>query len=322
MAERQLRPLSLGDVFDEAFDLYKKNLAFLALVTAVTAVPLKIVMTVVTFRVLRDFLGIAGTLDDSDPTRLFSWLLSLAGNAALFAPIYLVAYGVEMSALAVATSARYLGQPVTLWGAYRVPLRRLLPLIVTAILYGVANALGLIGCYVAIVVPLTLFVFTAHAFALENQSYFKALGRSAGLMSGDALRVFGALFLLGLLSFVISIALQLPLIYGLDLLLRLTPAAQGLLGAGAGALHGLSLRDQIVEQVTGGFVEVILTPFLLSVLTVLYYDLRVRKEAFDIELLARNLGYAPLVLQPTVFPPVGPPSGRPLPARGARGPSQ
>ncbi|MDQ2686946.1 MAG: hypothetical protein M3Y28_03680, partial [Armatimonadota bacterium] len=287
MADRQLRPLSLGDIFDEAFDLYKKNIAFFALVTAVAAVPLNVLVAFVTLHWMRDLNDAAAVMDNADPMRLFSWFGALAGRAALISPLFVIAYGLEICALAVATSARYLGEPMTLWAAYRGALRRFFPLALTALIYCAANALGLVLCYVGMLVPLTLFAFTAHTFMLEGKSYFKALGRSSGLMSGQAMRVFGALLLLSVVYGVMGVALRLPLAYGFDTLLRITPAAQGLLGAASGAAHGLSLRSQIVDHVTGGIIEIILMPFLLSFVTVLYYDLRIRREAFDIELLAR-----------------------------------
>jgi len=312
MADRQLRPLNLGDVFDEAFDLYKRNLAFFVLVAAVAAVPLKIVIAFATLHWLRDLTSFAGIMNDSDPTRLFSWILAFAGRLALLSPLFLIAYGLELCALAVATSARYLGEPITLWGTYRGALRRFFPLLLTALIYGVVNAVGLFVCYFGILVPLTLFAFTAHTFALEGKSYFQALGRSSGLMSGDSWRVFGALFLLSLIYLVMMVALQLPLAYAFDALLRITPAAQGLLGAGTGAVHGLSLRSQIVDQVTSGIVQVVLMPFLLSVVTVLYYDLRVRKEAFDVELLARDLGYRSVFAQTAGLAPTSLPAAMPV----------
>lgn len=312
MADRQLRPLNLGDIFDEAFDLYKKNLAFFVLVTAVAAVPLKVVVAFVTLRWLHDLTTFAAVMEDSDPTRLFSWFGAMAGHAALISPLFLIAYGLQMCALAVATSARYLGEPMGLWGAYRGAFRRLLPLVLTALIYGVANLVGVFVCYVGMLVPLTLFAFTAHAFTLEGKSYFKALGRSSGLMSGDSWRAFGTLFLLSLIYLVMAVALQLPLAYAFDALLRITPAAQGLLGAGTGAVHGLSLRGQVVEQVTSGLVELILTPFLLSVVTVLYYDMRVRREAFDVELLARDLGYRSVFAQGGGVPPAALPAAMPV----------
>ena len=42
MSDRTLRPLALGDVFDEGFDLYKRNFLLFLLVTAAWIVPLYI----------------------------------------------------------------------------------------------------------------------------------------------------------------------------------------------------------------------------------------------------------------------------------------
>jgi hypothetical protein len=38
---------------------------------------------------------------------------------------------------------------------------------------------------------------------------------------------------------------------------------------------------------------VLALPFLFGAVTLLYYDLRIRKEAFDLELLARGLSLRP-----------------------------
>jgi len=50
------------------------------------------------------------------------------------------------------------------------------------------------------------------------------------------------------------------------------------------------------------------TPLSAAVLTVLYFDLRVRKEGFDLELLARRLGVEPGTFTgPEIMPPGPPP---------------
>ncbi len=316
MTERRLRPLGLGDLFDEAFDLYKQNWALLALTTAVAAVPLKIVVGIVTLRFLQDFLGIAGAVESSTPdmAHLTSWLGGVTTSAAMLAPLYLLGYGLEMTALARATSARYLGQPITVWRAYQPSLRRFVPLLLTSLLFGLACLLGLSVCGIPVLIPLTLLLFTAHAFALENKGYGKALGRSSGLVSGYGGRIFGALLALLLISAVLSLGMQMPLQYGLDKLLRVLPGTDAWLGSGGtGSLHGLSPRAQAVSEVSAGLAQLLVTPFLVSVLTVLYYDLRIRKEAFDVELLAQDLGY------PTIFEtpvPLNAPTAPPIALAG------
>ena len=41
-----------------------------------------------------------------------------------------------------------------------------------------------------------------------------------------------------------------------------------------------------------GLISLFLYPFISCVFTLFYYDLRVRKEAFDLELLSQQLGVA------------------------------
>jgi hypothetical protein len=63
----------------------------------------------------------------------------------------------------------------------------------------------------------------------------------------------------------------------------------------------------MVNGVVGGIAQVISVPFVSIPFTLLYYDGRIRKEGFDLEMMARNLG-AP-------GRPATPAAGR-APARG------
>lgn len=295
MTNRTLRPLGLGDIFDEAFDLYKDNFLFLVLVTTVAAVPLRVAETVLEFRFLRGFHGLASVFgsDTPDITQVFAVFGSIAGVLAVLAPLYAVGLGLQLSALAGATSARYLGTPSTLRDAYRVPLRRVGPLALSALLFGVFSALGACVCYVGMALPLTLLAFTAHAFAVEEQGtwrFWRPLGRSRSLVSGQGGRVFGALCMMGIVYMIVGIGIHLPLAYALRTLLDTLPNGQAMLGAQAGS-RGVGQEAQIIDQITSGIADLVVLPFMVCVLTVLYYDLRVRKEAFDMELLARDLHY-------------------------------
>ena len=65
---------------------------------------------------------------------------------------------------------------------------------------------------------------------------------------------------------------------------------------GFGLLAGIAaflFRALLVPAVVGlGLVSLFLYPFTSCVLTLFYYDLRVRKEAFDLDLLSQQLGIA------------------------------
>jgi hypothetical protein len=52
---------------------------------------------------------------------------------------------------------------------------------------------------------------------------------------------------------------------------------------------GAVMTGGLVALATAGVVQLFLYPLFYCVLTVAYYDLRVRKEAFDLEVLAQTL---------------------------------
>ena len=58
----------------------------------------------------------------------------------------------------------------------------------------------------------------------------------------------------------------------------------------AGERFGAGVRRRRVAAIAiGGVVQMFIYPLFYCVLTVTYYDLRVRKEGFDLELLASTL---------------------------------
>jgi len=122
-----------------------------------------------------------------------------------------------------------------------------------------------------IVVACGLAVAVQAAVLEPLNSGFDGVGRSWSLTKGFKWRAFGlfcvvfALFFLFVLGFGIIAAIATAMFKAL-----LIPAVIGL-----------------------GLVFLFLYPFTSCVFTLFYYDLRVRKEAFDLELLSRHLGIAP-----------------------------
>ena len=317
MAERRLRPLSLGDIFDEGFDLYKKNFVLLLLVTVVFTVPLDIVLAVLRTLYWHSTADLSA-LNSDDPSVVFGAAGSVFGKVGEELLISALLYAAPLAALAVATSARYLGETATLRQAYRAPLRRLPGLLGTALLYGLTVTAGFFLCVLGFFWASVSLLFLAHVFVLEGKTGWAAFKRTSALVSGDWWRVFGALILLSLIYTVMQMSIQVPLGYMLDTVLRLAPGGHSLI-AGGGGPHANAVRRQIVDQLSSGLADLVILPFLLSVMTVLYYDLRVRKEAFDIDLLSPDLGYTPYVPAPGQGAPASLPPAplvNPGPVRG------
>ena len=107
---------------------------------------------------------------------------------------------------------------------------------------------------------------------VEGHSAKSSLSRSSDLVKGTWWRVFGITTVLWILTFFIVQILP----SGLNLILTVV------FGPGHAAIP-------IVAMILGLVVNIISTPIMLIGVTLLYFDLRIRKEAFDIEMMAKNL---------------------------------
>jgi hypothetical protein len=305
MNGQRLRPLGLGDIFDEGFDLYKRNFVFFFLVTAITVVPLDVVMAFGSPRLFPALFDLFGITSNTDAFGV--WFTVSLAELALFLPVFLLA----VAPLVRAASGQYLEQEQTPWQVYRPVLRRLPGLLVLGVLISAALDLGLLFCLVPWALAAVQIFFSLHGFVVEGKGPIQALRRSSTLVSGYGGRVFNCLFLLGLIGWVLSLGVSFPLSYVFDNALHFAPGAQSLYGGMSGAPQ--TSEEQVVSLLSNGLAHLVLIPFVVSVMTVLYYDLRIRKEGFDIELLAEELHYPPLnslgaFLPPVSVFPVRPPS--------------
>jgi hypothetical protein len=129
---------------------------------------------------------------------------------------------------------------------------------------------------------------------IENLRGTRALGRSYRLVKGRWWRTAGVLLVATiLLGFVAGV------IQGVLVTIALT---------GSGSV----LVAVTVVSLAAAISSVLTQPFHAAVVTVLYYDLRVRREGYDIALLAEQLGIEPAELPAGAAPPAGPESvGKP-----------
>ena len=296
MNGQRLRPLSVGDVFDEGFDLYKRNFVFLLLIAAIAVVPLSIGMAVVLPRLLPPLYDLFSVTTSSGDAFGAS-LVRLLAEVVLALPLSLLAD----APLVAACSALYLDRPVTLRQVYGHCLRRLPGLLVVVALGCLALDIGLAFCFVGAAIAATLYLFSLHALLMEGQSGIGALRRSASLVSGYGSRIFGCLILINLIASAIQTGVTLPLNYFFSTVLNFTPASFGTAGDLAA---DTTTRGLVVQAITGGLGTMILKPFIVCLVTALYYDLRVRKEGYDVALMAEELNYPPLSALGPFLPPV------------------
>ena len=114
-------------------------------------------------------------------------------------------------------------------------------------------------------------LFATQAITLENTRARQGMRRSWQLTKGSAWRVFGIMLLLSLMVAIISAVPTYLIGFAIPLLVR-----------------DLAIQT-VINQSLSSAVGILLTPIQLITTTLLYYDLRVRKEGFDLELLAQQI---------------------------------
>ncbi len=308
--------MSVGDIFDEAFDLYKRNFALFAGVVAVVNIPAQIGFAAAIVGLDLDKLGGA-----SRSSEQVGPMFAALGVLFAVGIVYHFLYVIHSGALAIAVTERMLGRPVTIGQAYRRLRPNLFKLLITwlfidtlvgvigfAALIGVSIILSLIMAAVVgasggsgdtaqalattmIVASIILIflveiaviawagIFSTHAVAIEGAGYMKAMQRNWNLLRGR----FWAPFWTGGLLVLLIFGMQAAIEGSLDLLLGLSvynwmPVSH--------------LSRQVIEQALATIVSLFVQPFIMITLTVLYFDQRMRREGFDIELALHNPEYA------------------------------
>ena len=267
-------PMSVGGIIDNAFRLYKRNfLRFIAIV-AIVQVPMSLLMI---FAQSLMTVGGQGLSQGRGP----QVAMFLGGSAAMIvAGLFgIVAGNLSKAALVKSVSESYLGEEVTVREAYRYVLPKLLTIILASILVGLIAGAGLLLCVVPGVIFMLWFALTVQAIVIEGQGVTAAMTRSKELVKGNM----GKVFLVGLILFLIGLLLggvgggagaAVRLVLGLP---------QG--GQGPGAIAGVA-----ISQLFSLIANVLGAPIGGAAMILLYYDLRIRKEGFDLEMLAQQFG--------------------------------
>lgn len=261
----QLRPLSVGEVLDAAFKVVRQSFGTLAICVLAVAVPLNVIGTLVSASTNDD----AFNLDDTSTTGTSG--TEIAGTLVT-TTLNLVLFTLAAAACFRAVSSTYLGQQPTWQTSLSFAATRVLPLLGLSILY----FLGVIGATILLVIP---GIWLSVAWSLgypallsEGIGPAAALGRSFRLVKGRWWATFAALLVMYLIVAVIS----------------------GILGLVVGATLVAAIDSEVVAAVLLTIVNIISSlitlPLFAAVLTIIYFDLRVRKEGFDLQLLAQGVG--------------------------------
>jgi len=263
--------MGVGEILDGAFKLYRANFKPIALVALAFAGPVSLVAAVA----IRDVNGGVGLFQIlSDP--------SLAEDAGTFggatqlllqaaSTLVLLMVGPLIAGIvAKAVATTYLGGQLTAGEAVRAVWRRFPVLLLAKLMVSTTELVGLLGCCVGAVLVMGLWVVVAPAIVVEGLGPIQGMRRSLRLCSARYWPVLG----IALLSALI------------------TQTLGGVIGGVPSALAaviGYRWGFPLVALGNVG-IAVLVEPLTAIIATLVYFDLRIRQEGFDLQIMARDVG--------------------------------
>lgn len=251
----ELRPRGVGEILTDAFEVYRRNFLVLVSIVAVVVVPLTLLQYFLIVEVV-DLQGLQEgerLLDAGEAARvtLGAFALGILG---------FVVTQVATGAATHAVASTVAGKSPSLGVSYRAALGMLGSLLLATLLIGLAVA----GGFVLLVIPgfivLVRLIATIPSVVVERATGGRALGRSWELVRGRSWQVFGAMLVVLIIA-----------------------------GIFTGILTGAAGEDWFVQGVAASIASLVTTPYVLTVIVLLYLDLRVRKEQLDHATLRHEL---------------------------------
>ena len=251
MTGLELRPLSLGEILDRTFSIYRRHFVLFA---GISLAPRIVLIALTQVQV---WIYPQSTVPGTAPFVVFSLGILLATLAA-----YLFSQGGTTLAIAEI----YLGRPATISGSLRAAGGHLGFLFGAIVLNGLVVGLGFVLLVVPGIFLLCRLFVCIPVVLIEERSPSESLSRSFHLSKGFFWRILAMYFFVALTMIVL---ISIP--YGILANVFKDPA------------YVLALTS--IYQLAVQILSSVLQPILLIAVTIYYFDLRVRKEAFDLQFM-------------------------------------
>jgi hypothetical protein len=307
MNESTLRPMSISQVLDRTFHLYRSNFVLFVGVSSI----LPLFTLVMQFGLAAMGFSIQNPALNKDPQKFaavfFVWMFC-------FLLVYVIGYAIASGATVHAVSKTHLGQPVTIGESYKKVFSKVgtillivfavfamsvaaiiagevaVGLILALVIPGISHtgggagsiALGVIAGLIGLVLLAAgvvggiyiylRFSLSIPASIVEGLSTGRALKRGSYVAGGAVMRLFLIYLLATVLAFGLSMVFTMPALLISSLVIKKSL----MLGQGI----------QYVAGFIGGCLAGPIAPIAVALI---YYDQRVRKEAFDLQLMMQSI---------------------------------
>lgn len=268
-----LRPMTVADILDGAFGIIKARPGRLLGITALFVVPVYLLNAYLQRDALAGF-GLWEAFTSQDP-EMIEALEDASNPFRDLVSLLLQVLGVGIVLVYVAAGIAFMlgswsaGQDVPAGRLVGTVARRSWPLLASFLLVHLAEAAGVLACYVGVIFVMPLFVAVAPIIGAEDAGPLDAVTRSTRLAARSYWRVLGITLLIALVGQLLGFALGalpsfLATAIGLDVAWPL---------AALGSIMG----------------SIVVVPFTAAATVLLYLDLRVRSEGLDLEMSIRDV---------------------------------
>jgi Membrane domain of glycerophosphoryl diester phosphodiesterase len=309
-----LRPLSLGELLDRTFTLYRDHFwVFVGIMAIPASLGIPVNYLILQFEGSTFFANRPPVVPS--PGLIFG----LLGGYLAFMLMATIAYSIAIAAVTHAVSEAYLGRKTTVRDSYRSIRGKFWRLIGVGlnIILRMAGILFLVGMVVALVggalvaataavagagaggqvaaaAVVVIFVLLLYLFALvaivylalryavsipalmlENLRVLAAIRRSVQLTRGRRGHIFIAVLLAWIIALVGVMVFQAP--FSIATMITISRS------------HALPAWLALTTAVCGALGGSITSPIFMIVLVLCYYDTRIRKEAFDLQFMMASL---------------------------------
>lgn len=269
-----IRPLSLGEILDAAIKLVRRRLKSLVGAMLLITIPLQVVSTVIELSTTEFCDARASIVEDCfEGSRYATDTAAELGGLGAMLVLELLGFVLTQVVVFRILAAAYLGEEAGFGESLRFGLRRAHSVMWIGFLSTVGATLGLLFLIVPGVWLYMIWVLCYAVLFVEGRRGTKALRRSKQLVSGRFWNVFGTVLIAQIIAMVATSVAGAFIIGAL------------LFGVDEGGTLGLTLAA-VFYVVVG----VVTKPFTAAVVILLYFDLRIRKEGFDLALAAQRLG--------------------------------
>jgi hypothetical protein len=276
----QLGAMTVGEILDRGLKLLFSRLGAFFFIDLIVLAPLILfpLLLLVAVMGLDSVEGSSGTMSP-DVIRVLVMMLTML---TLLALIFLQPIGT--AAILKIIQGEYLGERIGVGTALSTALGYFLPLLGASILAGLLIVLGCFACLIPGIYAAVIYAFVGQVVVMEGIGGMAALNRSSSLSQGYRWRIFGILLLIGIINFVVSAVLS----WGLE---QVLPAREYVRTPSGMTSQVSNIRNYAIQQAISGVVGILLGAYGAICTTLVYFDLRVRKEGYDLEVAARGQGH-------------------------------